>query len=421
MRPDRFPQPGFPTIESIPFPRLKTVLLNGYSRHNIGDALLIENSLAFMETTAPTADPVVLAVDPGSFDPTLYERARVERAPVTPPPRAKDALGYLLSLVSGCRAGPRRFRVMREVDLAFSVGGGFMQMRSLREFLTITAVHVSQVALCRRLGVPVVMLPQSFGPFRGVVSRALAQLLVRWYAMLIVRDQESVDYLEDLPSARDRTIRLAPDLALLSPARPPRPRATEAGRVGLVVRQWWFPGRPDAGDAYRRYLDEFGRIARGLHEDGWEVELLVQSTGPTYRGDDRRAVEVVRKAVGDGVSVRLPSSTLPANQLIDQEYGRYDALVATRLHAGIMGLLAGVPCVAIGYEPKTKGILRYLGIENWAVPIESLSADVVLDKMRAIESFPMDEVKCRLDQHRAELEELARDMPGLVQRSPAAQ
>ena len=45
-----------------------------------------------------------------------------------------------------------------------------------------------------------------------------------------------------------------------------------------------------------------------------------------------------------------------------------DYLVGTRFHSVIFALAARVPCIAIGYEHKTRGIMRDLSLDGWVLP-----------------------------------------------------
>ena len=51
-----------------------------------------------------------------------------------------------------------------------------------------------------------------------------------------------------------------------------------------------------------------------------------------------------------------------------------DYLVGNRFHSVIFALAARVPCIAIGYEHKTHGIMRDLSLDGWVLPARDLSA-----------------------------------------------
>ena len=65
------------------------------------------------------------------------------------------------------------------------------------------------------------------------------------------------------------------------------------------------------------------------------------------------------------------------HQTIKALYGRLDYLVGTRFHSVIFALTSFVPAIAIGYEHKTEGIMRDLGLEKWVMPIENVRVDLL--------------------------------------------
>jgi colanic acid/amylovoran biosynthesis protein len=315
-------------------------------------------------------------------------------------------LGCLVATVTRARYGPVRLRFLRDVDECFSVGGGFLQIRSLREALSVSLVHVSQLLIARRLGVPLVMLPQSVGPFTSRAGRAFARRFLGWFDTLLVREDLSIEHLRSVDPALARRSQRAPDLAMWS-SPPSNVRKSDSRKtVGIVARQWWFPGNADPVRAYVRYLDELAKTIDGLADRGYEVELLIQCDGPTDRADDRVAARDVAARVGVPPRMIELDPALPATRLLDR-YAEYDLLVATRLHAALLGLIASVPSIAIGYEDKTAGILDQLGLAEWRLDIGDVSAERLLRLVDDVDSFPTTSVVQRIAALRLRLREVA--------------
>ena len=363
----------------------RVAVLNAYSSHNLGDALLIENGVQAIRRIRPGAEIVAMAADAPSFE------GRLEHATVIPSvigsPRDMVRLpSALLAILSGGRLGSRRLRALRDVDEAFSVGGGFLQFRRLREVITIVSVHVLQLGMCRRLGLPITMFPQSVGPFGGRLTTALGRRVLSWFRLILVREQRSEEYVKRIaPELADR-VRLAPDLALLSPGRPIAEPPTPP-RVGIVVRQWWFPAHRDPTGAFHRYVEAVAGLLSWLRTNGSPVELVIQSNGPLHRGDDRIAARAVVEQLGAPVDIVDLEPRESANAAISR-YGRYDVLVATRMHAALMGLLSGTPTIAIAYEAKTPGVFESLGLTEWVVDIVDVTAEALIDRVVALPRYP---------------------------------
>jgi polysaccharide pyruvyl transferase WcaK-like protein len=381
----------------------RVVLLNAYSSHNLGDALLIENSVEAIRRIRPGAEIVAMATDAASFQGRL-EHATVIPSPISSPRDMVSLPWALLAIISGGRLGSRRLRSLREVHEAFSVGGGFLQFRRLRELITIVSVHVIQLGMCKRLGVPITMFPQSVGPFGGRLTTSLGRWILGWFQLILVREQRSADYVTRIAPELTGRVRLAPDLALLSPGRPIEEPPTPP-RVGIVVRQWWFPAHQDPAGAFDRYVDAVAGLISWLRTNGSPVELAIQSNGPLHRGDDRIAARAVVERLGAPVEIVDLDLRESANAAISR-YGRYDVLVATRMHAALMGLLAGTPTIAIAYEAKTPGVFQMLGLTEWVVDIVDLAAEALIDRVVALPRYPCADATAAIRRQRDRLLEI---------------
>jgi colanic acid/amylovoran biosynthesis protein len=141
-------------------------------------------------------------------------------------------------------------------------------------------------------------------------------------------------------------------------------------QVGLTVRRWFR--RESDQLRYEQVLASFvdwliaARRARAI---------FVPQVTHTLADDDDRTV--ARRIVG---RMKHPDGAL----LLDRELrpgeikdlcGRMTYFVGTRMHSAIFALSMGVPVLAIGYLPKTAGLMEELGLSEWTLPIESLEDD----------------------------------------------
>jgi colanic acid/amylovoran biosynthesis protein len=110
---------------------------------------------------------------------------------------------------------------------------------------------------------------------------------------------------------------------------------------------------------------------------GAEVTFISTCQGAgDYWTDD----SVTAAAVVDGLDARLRKAVR-----IDRDFhtpwqlmsvlGRFDAVVATRLHVAILALLMGVPVLPIAYEFKTSELFGKLGLGGLVQDIEAVTPD----------------------------------------------
>jgi colanic acid/amylovoran biosynthesis protein len=86
-----------------------------------------------------------------------------------------------------------------------------------------------------------------------------------------------------------------------------------------------------------------------------------------------------------------------------------DIFIGTRMHSNIFALSQVVPVIAIGYQPKTQGILRMVGMEQWNLPIEQVEVQTLIRTL--------DDLWARRDELRVQLQ--AR-IPALIEEANQA-
>jgi len=259
-------------------------------------------------------------------------------------------------------------------DVVVSTGGTY-----LVESYTL-APRIADFAFTRRLGVPLVLFTQSLGPFRDPGNRRALTPLLDGSAAILLRDERSLRHLEELGAGAQRA-HLGADaaFALADPAILARARTTSLTggplRVAVSVRAWrHFAEGERAGMArYRAAIAALVEHLVARHH----AEVLFVSTCqgvPEYWTDDSAtAAEIV---------ALLPSATR-AHVRLDRTFhdpialgellGNHDLVVATRMHAAILALSAGVPVLPIAYEFKTWELATRLGLARWTQDVEDLT------------------------------------------------
>jgi colanic acid/amylovoran biosynthesis protein len=141
----------------------------------------------------------------------------------------------------------------------------------------------------------------------------------------------------------------------------------------------WLP--PDAQTAYERAL---AATIDHLQADGRARVVLIPQVMTNDAADDDRIVQ--RRIAGFCSSEPLRVESLRDHHELKAIYGELDLLIGTRFHSVIFSLTAGVPCIGIAYEHKTTGIMRELGLEQWVIAIEAVTAEnliVLADRLVA--------------------------------------
>jgi len=241
---------------------------------------------------------------------------------------------------------------------------------------------------CERHRVPVVYLPQAWGPFGKADVRAATRALVDVpYATLYSRDAESSAHLEDLLDMPAGSVPYWPDIAFAfrgGPAEQGRQLlrlmgcALERPIVGVAPNQQVYRRTPGsgAGNAYLQALVTLVRHCLDAHDV--DVVLHANDTDPAGASpDDRHLCAVVASAVGRPDRCFFTAEALTAPQTAAL-VGRFDYLVGSRFHSLVFGLSQGVPCMALSWSHKYRELLRTFGLADAVQEFGTLDSDALL-------------------------------------------
>lgn len=336
-------------------------ILHAYSRSNAGDGLLVDLSCERLDRCGVDAsDVVVVALDPDSFA-DMPQRVGVGTArrglawDLVPAAGRAMGLGTATALRRPLGEIARR---LQACDALMAVGGGYLRAVDPVSSLGTMLNHLPQLLAASRSPVPTVYLPQSIGPLRGPVGRAVAAGLRRVDAVC-VRDQWSARELDGL-----RNVWRVPDLAVLELAErfAEVTPVTGEGRVGLVARRL---GHAPGYEAVLQH--EAGRL-------GDAAVWAVQTAGDRTKSD---AVHY------DNLGV-LPGGGLP-----DLLAARcLSVVVSVRLHGAVMALRAGVPAIHLAYDRKGPAAFADLGLDEWCLDVRRLDAQVLRDRVERLRTDP---------------------------------
>jgi len=299
---------------------------------------------------------------------------------------------------------------LRSADAVLDISGGdsFTDLYGPARFASV----VASKRLALQHGRPLVLLPQTYGPFQSSESRAIARDIVRRAAMAWARDARSFDVLRELLAgdfdpARHRS---GVDVAFaLEPRRPARPLPEllaswlvgESGRrevpvIGFNVSGLIWHDPAAARDRYGFKADYracvLGFLRRALRQSEARIVLVPHVlTPPGHYESDPAANDAVVAAlrVDDDQSVRRAAAERLA--VVPPLYhdpgemkwiiSRLDWFCGTRMHACIAGLSSGVPTAAIAYSVKTLGVFEAVGQGDRVADPRAIDLDAVVDQL----------------------------------------
>ena len=294
---------------------------------------------------------------------------------------------------------------IRACDIVFDIGGGdgFTDLYGWRRF----AFQVATKTAVLSAGVPLVLSPQTIGPFAAPHHRAIAAWILRRATAVQVRDGLSAEFAASLGANPVEFTDVAFALPFEQAAKA-QPRRVAINVSGLL----W-------NGAIRTQLDYRGLMTALLDEvAGYEPWFVAHVNG--VQGNDTDQV------VADDLALRYKQARR-APTFRDAEAAKsflsgMDLVIAARMHATIAAFSAGVPVVPIAYSRKVNGLFQSLDYPHF-VDGQSDDAATALATIRAALRRPdiliermapgRELARRRLDAYR---EEVARLLAGVAAR-----
>lgn len=261
------------------------------------------------------------------------------------------------------------FSMARRCAFVLDIGGGdsFADIYGARRFW----YQVLSKAVVIASGTPLILAPQTIGPFRSLWSRRVATAVMRRCALVVTRDAPSSRLVRNL----DGRIPLleATDVAFALNYVPVERPDDGKIRVGVNVSGLLFAGgysRDNDFGLLMDYREAMRTIIRRVAErPGVDVHLFSHVVIPdAYSGvveDDHHASMQLASEFGDNVHV-VPKYLDPS--IVKGHIASMDFFCGSRMHACIAAFSAGVPTVPIAYSRKFSGVFGTIGYDEVADP-----------------------------------------------------
>lgn len=259
---------------------------------------------------------------------------------------------------------------VRQLDIMLDIGAGdsFTDIYANKRFAYLVATKLVPLAL----GVPLILSPQTIGPFTRQPHRAMAAALLARAAHVFTRDPLSLDLTRRLaPLARaTQVIDVAFALPYTPPARQPGgPLRIGINVSGLLMSQQASGRSFGLGHDYpaltRRLLARFTALPDA------EVHLVPHVFAPHLPHDDD--VRATSQLLAEFPTChRSPDFASPSEA--KSFIAGLDFLVGARMHATIAAFSAGVPVVPVSYSGKFEGLFAGLDYP-WLVRARGMDTD----------------------------------------------
>ncbi len=287
---------------------------------------------------------------------------------------------------------------LEDADALVFAGGGLLQDSTS---LFSLKYYTGLIQTAKSKGKKVVLLAQGIGPITSFLGKRNAASALGMCDLITVRDQTSLSVLRSL--GYKKPVEVTGDLAWLV-----EPDETSDGgfglgdmkTVGIAARPWMK--NKDIAPA-------FAGFAQLLFKNQY-VPVLVEMDNKL----DTPLLDAITKLHGgrppDMRNIQTPSSLVARLK-------RMHAVVAMRLHAGILAASAGVPSMMVTYDPKVTAFANQMDFPT--VSLEGLTADRLWDSFQRFEQ-DRNRLMALLDKKRPEQVALAkRNIDILIEQIPS--
>lgn len=283
--------------------------------------------------------------------------------------------------------------------LDVSGGDSFSDIYGSERFFSV--VRSKLIAI--RRGTPLILLPQTYGPYRDPQLKAIAAKAVRGADMCWARDERSFAILQDLLGdafdpdrhrcgvdlafglePRDASDALSNDLrAMLHADRAARPL------VGFNVSGLIYHNPAKAVSRYgfkADYRALLGQFLSWLLEttDANLVLIPHVMSAPGHYESDPGACEAVAESLRGKHAGRVLVSPRTLDQCqVKWLIAQTDWFCGTRMHSTIAALSSGVPTATVSYSDKAKGVFETCGQGEQVIDPRELDTGTVVERLKA--------------------------------------
>ncbi len=245
------------------------------------------------------------------------------------------------------------------------------------------------IYLAYSLHKPIIIFPQSIGPFKYKWEEKYIYYLYDKVNKLFIRDFVSLDLAKKIGIKQSKP-QFMPDIAFTYPsidsleARNILEKygfSTHNKNMGITI----LSKMPSYIDKNRinHYYNELARTISDLVSVlNYKVFVFNQVSGPTEDENDLIGTQFVMSFLTETIreEIIVIEEKLNPSELKGC-YGQMDLFLATRLHSGIFALDQRVPTLFIGYLDKTIGVLKSIDLDEFYFDLKELTTDKLTEKL----------------------------------------
>lgn len=261
-------------------------------------------------------------------------------------------------------------KISKEVRYVAAINGGdgFSDIYGEKSFLR----RLGETRFAMATSLPLIILPQTLGPFKEGASRSLAFKILKYAQKVFVRDNR---YVEELESA-GINYELTNDLSYYMQPEPWDIELKRENSIGINISglAYYNNFRTLAGQ-FTCYSDLIENIVSLFQSKNKTIYLIPHSYNfemPEQNNDDLQASREFYEKLNNKRNVVLIDNNLTSPQ-VKYVISRMSFFVGTRMHANFAAIFTNVPLFGLAYSYKFEGAFENNNIYNRTANIVNIS------------------------------------------------
>jgi polysaccharide pyruvyl transferase WcaK-like protein len=273
---------------------------------------------------------------------------------------------------------------------ALSGGDSFSDIYGLRNLIYVSLPQILALALKK----PLVLLPQTVGPFKGSIARAIARHILSRAALVYTRDRSSMGDIRNCLGANARLDRFLFCYDVGFALQPVEPREeqqetwkapTDRPLVGFNVSGLLYKGGYSGNNIFGLKVD-YPQLVEDIieyliNQKGASVLLVPHVFGESGKGEaDTPVCRMLYEKLQPRYGKRISLAACCYDQSeIKYVIGRCDFFIGSRMHACIAAVSQSVPAVSIAYSRKFIGVMDTVGMGDCVADPRAISDRQILE------------------------------------------
>lgn len=263
-------------------------------------------------------------------------------------------------------------------DAVFMKGGGIIHSYGGLTSFYHMYYALYNILLANSLKKDVYILPNSFGPFKGIGVRKLVKKALLKCKLITSRESISTEMMYKYLNIKVNTY---PDLGFfLEKTTVERKKfvkkyeiTDERKVVAITMRPYRFPDSDNPRKSYDNYKLAMKSFIVWLYKQGY-MPLIVEHTLAVHEHEnDGACIEEVTKDINSAFYRIVADRTLNCSDL-KGIYSNCDYIIGTRFHSVIFSIAEDTPGIAITYGGnKGEGIMKDIGLQECSLPINEIT------------------------------------------------